>query len=319
VRNLRGDVAIVACGAQADLDAFTRGLVERAPPLAQPRIRELVECPPPAATGFEIAPSDAADAPQVSVPPDFFACEDCIAELADPADRRHRYPFINCTQCGPRYTLIEALPYDRPNTSMARFVLCPECQREYEDPLDRRFHAEPVACPVCGPHLSFAEPGRPLVMGDEAALAAAVEILRNGRVLAARGIGGYHLLCDARSEAAVQRLRDRKRRPDKPLAVMFPQAGHDGLDAARRDLDIAEAERTALLDPARPIAVRRKPDCAGTGRGARPRRDRRLRLTACCTTCCCRVRRPGGCHVRNVSGEPVLTEPAEVEQRRHGC
>jgi len=318
VRNLRGDVAIVACGAQADLDAFTRGLVERAPPLAQPRIREVVACPPPDAAGFEIAPSDAADAPQVSVPPDFFACGDCIAELADPADRRHRYPFINCTQCGPRYTLIDALPYDRPNTSMARFVLCPECQREYEDPLDRRFHAEPVACPVCGPHLSFVEPGGPLVAGDEAALAAAVEILRRGRVLAARGIGGYHLMCDARSEAAVQRLRDRKRRPDKPLAVMFPQAGDDGLDAARCDLDIAEVERTALLDPVRPIVlVRRKRDSA-LAPSVAPALAEIGAFLPYSPLHHLLLQGFGGPVVAtsgNVSGEPVLTEPVEVERR----
>ena len=318
VRNLRGDVAIVACGLQSDVDAFTRELVERAPPLARPRIREVVDCPPPGATGFEIAPSDATDAPQVSVPPDFFACDDCIAELTDPSDRRHRYPFINCTQCGPRYTLIEALPYDRPNTSMAGFVLCPRCRTEYEDPLDRRFHAEPVACPVCGPHLSFVEPGEPLVTGDEAALAAAVAVLRSGRVLAARGIGGYHLICDARSEEAVQRLRHRKRRPDKPLAVMFPQSGEDGLGAARSDLDIAQTERAALLDPARPIVlVRRKPDStlapsvapglAEVGAFLPYSPLHHLLLTGF-----------GGPVVAtsgNVSGEPVLTEPAEVQSR----
>ena len=221
-------------------------------------IRDIAACDAPARRGFEIAPSRAADAPQVSVPPDFFACDDCVAELADPADRRHGYPFINCTQCGPRYTLIEALPYDRPNTSMAGFPLCAACRREYQDPLDRRFHAEPVACPVCGPHLAFVEPGRAPVTGDAAAVAAAVEILRTGRVLAVRGIGGYHLLCDACDEVAVRRLRERKRRPDKPLAVMFPQRGTDGLDAARCELEIGAVEQAALADPARPIVLVRQ-------------------------------------------------------------
>jgi len=318
VRNLRGDVEIVAVGSADGLDAFARGLVERAPPLAQPRIREAADCAQPADRGFRIAASDATDAPQVSVPPDFFACDDCVAELADPADRRHRYPFINCTQCGPRYTIIEALPYDRPNTSMVRFVLCPECRREYEDPLDRRFHAEPVACPACGPHLNFVQADRMPVEGDEAALAAAIEVLHRGEVLAVRGIGGYHLMCDARSEAAVRRLRDRKRRPDKPLAVMFPQSGSDGLESARRDLDIDHPEREALLDPARPIVlVRRRADSALAPSIAPGLTEvgaflpysplHHLLLTGF-----------GGPVVAtsgNVSGEPVLTEPTEAQSR----
>ncbi len=159
VRNLRGDVEVVVCGPASSIAAFERDIVGRAPPLAQPAIRSVADAPPPSQQGFLIAESSAADAPQVSVPPDFYACEDCVRELTDPADRRHRYPFINCTQCGPRYTIITALPYDRPNTSMARFPLCADCLREYGDPLDRRFHAEPVACPVCGPHLAFSRPG----------------------------------------------------------------------------------------------------------------------------------------------------------------
>jgi hydrogenase maturation protein HypF len=303
---------------QATVEAFSRGLVDRAPPLAQPRIRDIAACDTPAIRGFEIAPSSAADAPQVSVPPDFFACDDCVAELADPADRRHGYPFINCTQCGPRYTLIEALPYDRPNTSMAGFPLCAACRREYQDPLDRRFHAEPVACPVCGPHLAFVEPGRAPVTGDAAAVAAAVEVLRTGRVLAVRGIGGYHLLCDACDEVAVRRLRERKRRPDKPLAVMFPQRGADGLDAARCELEIGAVEQAALTDPARPIVLvgqraggRLAPSVApglteiGSFLPYSPLHH--LLLSAF-----------GGPVIAtsgNVSGEPVLTDPAEAETR----
>jgi len=318
VRNLRGDVEVVASGPAPAVEAFTRGLVERAPPLAQPRIRGVTPCDAPAVGGFEIAPSSASDAPEVSVPPDFFACDECVAELADPADRRHVYPFINCTQCGPRYTLIEALPYDRPNTSMAAFPLCPACRREYEDPLDRRFHAEPVACPACGPHLSFVEPGQSPVKGDATAVAAAVAVLRAGRVLAVRGIGGYHLLCDARAEAAVRRLRERKHRPDKPLAVMFPQRGDDGLAAAREELAIDAVERAALLDPARPIVlVPRRADgrlapavAPGLGEiGAfLPYSPLHHLLLAAF----------GGPVVAtsgNVSGEPVLTDPAEVESR----
>jgi hydrogenase maturation protein HypF len=275
-------------------------------------------CAAPGTHDFTIASSSASDAPEVSVPPDFFACDDCVKELADPADRRHAYPFINCTQCGPRYTLIEALPYDRPNTSMARFPLCPACRREYEDPLDRRFHAEPVACPVCGPHLAFVQPGSDAVTGDAAAVATAVEVLRAGRVLAVRGIGGYHLLCDARDEAAVRRLRERKRRPDKPLAVMFPQRGADGLEAAREELSIGAVEQAALSDPARSIVLvprradgRLAPSVApGLGEiGAfLPYSPLHHLLLAAF----------GGPVVAtsgNVSGEPVLTDPGEAEER----
>jgi hydrogenase maturation protein HypF len=318
VRNLRGDVEVIAAGSAPVIEAFTRGLVERAPPLAQPRVRAVLTADVPVAHGFEIAPSSAADAPEVSVPPDFFACDDCVAELGDSDDRRYAYPFINCTQCGPRYTLIEALPYDRPNTSMKEFPLCEACRREYEDPLDRRFHAEPVACPVCGPHLRLVAPGQAPVTGDAAAVAAAVALLREARVIAVRGIGGYHLLCDARSEDAVRRLRERKRRPDKPLAVMFPQRGLDGLDAVREELDLGPIEQAALLDPARAIVLvprrtvgRLAPSVApGLGEiGAflpySPLHH--LLLVAF-----------GGPVVAtsgNVSGEPVLTDPAEAELR----
>ena len=318
VRNLRGDVEVTVAGPATTLERFAGELVTRAPPLAQPRLRDVSPCEAPAGPGFAIAPSSAADAPEVSVPPDFFACDDCVRELADPADRRHAYPFINCTQCGPRYTLIEALPYDRPNTSMAGFPLCAACRREYQDPLDRRFHAEPVACPACGPHLRFVAPGGAEVGGDPGALAAAADLLRAGRVLALRGIGGYHLLCDARDEAAVRRLRERKRRPDKPLAVMFPQRGADGLDAVREELEPGPLEAAALGDPARAIVLvaRRRdgrlaaavaPGLAEVGAFLPYSPLHHLLLAAF-----------GGPLVAtsgNVSGEPVLTEPQEAEQR----
>jgi hydrogenase maturation protein HypF len=320
VRNLRGDVEVIAAGPASRLDAFEHGLVERAPPLAQPKVRAVAPCDAPAGAAFEIAPSSAAEQPEVSVPPDFFACDECVAELADPADRRHAYPFINCTQCGPRYTLIEALPYDRPNTSMAGFPLCHACRREYEDPLDRRFHAEPVACPVCGPHLTFVAGGA-AVTGDAAAVAAAVDVLRDGRVLAVRGIGGYHLLCDARSEAAVRRLRERKRRPDKPLAVMFPQRGPDGLDAARQDLEIGPAEQQALGDPARAIVLVARRGDSRLAAAVAPGLAEVGALLPYSPLHHLLLAAFGGPVVAtsgNVSGEPVLTDPREAEQRLAG-
>ena len=270
VRNLRGDVEIVLAGPASLLDRFAHDVVARAPPLARPVLRDVADSGEAVAPGFRIAASAAAQEPRISVPPDYFCCPDCFAELADPANRRHRYPFINCTQCGPRYTLIEALPYDRPNTTMRAFELCADCRREYEDPLDRRFHAEPVACARCGPHLAFAGEGHERIAGDEPALAAAIAALRAGKVLAVKGIGGYHLLCDARSAAAVTRLRARKRRPDKPLAVMYPWRGADGLGALAGAFELEPEAREALLDPARPIVLLRAGPATGLAPGIAP-------------------------------------------------
>ena len=318
VRNLRGDVEVLVAGAPEALAAFERLVVERAPPLARPALRQVEAAAAPAEPGFVIAASGSGLAPQISVPPDFFACADCLAELADPDDRRHGYAFINCTQCGPRYTLIEALPYDRPNTSMKAFVLCPECRREYEDPLDRRFHAEPVACPACGPHLQYAVPGLETVTGDDAALRAAVSALRAGQVVAVRGIGGYHLLCDARSSSAVARLRERKRRPDKPLAVMFPWAGADGLDAVRDYADIQSPEREALLDPARPIvlvALKARHDLAPAVAPGLAEVGAFLPYSPLHQLLLDALHGPVVATSGNVSGEPVLTDPEQAEAR----
>ncbi|HET7204580.1 MAG TPA: carbamoyltransferase HypF [Steroidobacteraceae bacterium] len=320
VRNLRGDVEVVLRGTPSQLERFEREVVTRAPPLARPKVTESKPHAGRVERGFLIASSSTALEPQVSVPPDFFCCPDCLAELANPADRRHRYAFINCTQCGPRYTLIEALPYDRPNTTMRGFELCPACRTEYENPLDRRFHAEPVACPLCGPHLRFVsrEDGVAATTGDAAAIAAAVDVLRRGEVLAVKGIGGYHLLCDARSETAVARLRERKCRPDKPLAVMFPWGGDDGLATIEAAFTLEPAAREAVLDPSRPIVLLCTEDGAGLAAGIAPGLREvgvflpysplhQLLLEAF-----------GGPVVAtsgNVSGEPVLTDAGEAAAR----
>jgi hydrogenase maturation protein HypF len=262
VRNQLGQVEVRVTGPGHLLRQFERELIERAPPLSRPRIDHSQGIEPFEAGGFRIAASSADADARVFVPPDYFMCDDCRRELGDPADRRFRYPFINCTQCGPRYTLIEALPYDRPNTSMADFPLCPECHAEYADPNDRRFHAEPVACPACGPQLCFVDARQDTVVDGNAATSAAVAHLREGQVVAVKGIGGYHLMCDARSVAAVTALRQRKFRPDKPLAVMFPLAGSDGLDELRRYADLDPAEAELLASPGRPIVLTtRSADC----------------------------------------------------------
>ena len=169
---------------------------------------------------FEIRHSKEAGTKSVVMLPDVATCEDCLSEVLDPADRRFDYSFTNCTNCGPRFSIISALPYDRPNTTMERFEMCPECRQEYEEPLDRRFHAQPNACPVCGPRLQLLDPsGGTLATGPEA-LDRATEFLAKGKVLALKGLGGFHLMVDARNDEAVDLLRQRKGRYEKPLALM---------------------------------------------------------------------------------------------------
>lgn len=323
VRNSGGIVEIHAQGPAPLLQAFGRALLDQAPPAARPQLLEARAAPEEAAMAFRILASAGGAAAQIHVPPDLFACDDCLAELRDPAARRYRYPFINCTQCGPRYTLIEALPYDRPNTTMAGFALCPACGAEYADPLDRRFHAQPLACSVCGPRLRWhGEAGETSAAGgNEAALAAAVSALRAGRIVAVRGIGGYHLLCDAGNEDAVARLRARKRRPAKPLALMVPWRGADGLDQARNLVQLSPLQATALTEPARPIVLAARRDTAPLAAAVAPGLCEvglmlpysplhHLLLDAFGSAL---VATSG-----NLSGEPVLTDPDEAQARLAG-
>ena len=253
----RGDrVVIELQGPAAAIDCFRQRLPRELPAGAQLRqvVWEAAELPEQ--DGFRIAASPAGSATAIAIPADRAPCPDCRRELLDPGDRRYRYPFLNCTTCGPRYSLLTGLPYDRPRTTMAGFPLCADCQREYDDPGDRRFHAQPIACPACGPSLHFpsGETGR---KGD-AALQSALDLLRRGGILALKGVGGYQLLCDARREAVVQRLRDRKGRPDKPLALLVAES-----EAAHRLAYLSPAEVALLESAAAPIVLlRRRPDVA---------------------------------------------------------
>ncbi|MBN1433134.1 carbamoyltransferase HypF [Candidatus Fermentibacterales bacterium] len=199
---------------------------------------------------FEIRQSDATEAPSTSVLPDIATCGDCLRELFDPGDRRYRYPFINCTNCGPRYSIIESLPYDRPGTVMREFEMCPLCRAEYEDPENRRFHAQPNACPECGPRLELLEPGGTRLAIRDEALSVAVEAILDGRVVALKGVGGFQLVCDARSSQAVSSLRTRKQRGDKPFALMYPD-----IEALRAHCGVSAWERELLLSPESPIVI----------------------------------------------------------------
>ena len=321
VQNQLGEVEVVAIGAADAVACFVRELVDSAPPLSSPSIASIETIDPGETGDFAIIDSLADSDAQVFVPPDYFMCDDCRRELEDPNDRRHAYPFINCTQCGPRYTLIEALPYDRPNTSMSGFPLCPDCEAEYRDPADRRFHAEPVACSRCGPHLSFEdEDGRPA--GDrETALARSVDVIRAGKIVAVKGIGGYHLVCDARDEQAVARLRRRKRRPDKPLAVMFPVCGEDGLEAIRDHVRLRADEAALIAGPMRPIVLAEKRPGGALAGNIAPGLDEigvflpysplhQLLLDG--------VGGPVVATSGNISGEPVLTGNVEARSRLAG-
>jgi len=318
VRNEAGTVEIWAQGAVAALEAFEQALLEQAPPLSRPRVAARSASEPQAFETFEILPSRA-DAPaRIHVPPDYFACDDCLRELRDPDNRRYRHPFINCTQCGPRYTLIGKLPYDRPNTSMAAFAMCPECRREYENPLDRRFHAEPVACPACGPCLQFVAPGVATDHDNAAALTQAVTALRAGRIVAVKGIGGYHLICDARNDIAIARLRAKKPRPHKPLAVMVPACGADGLEAVRALAELTPEHEHWLRDPVRPIVLVPKKLHAPLSQRIAPGLHEVGIMLPYSPLHHLLLDEFGGPLVAtsgNVSGEPVLTENDDITRR----
>ncbi len=249
VRNAGSGVEIEVQGEPDVLDRFVARVRRDAPPLA--RIRQLTarDAAPVAEDGFRIEMTDDDGALEVDAARDVATCDDCLAEIRDPADRRYRHPFINCTNCGPRYTIIERLPYDRPDTSMRAFPMCDACRAEYEDPADRRFHAQPVCCHDCGPTLELLDAEGQHVAGPDP-LAATADILAEGGIAAIKGIGGFHLACDATSPDAVRRLRCRKHREQKPLAVLARD-----LDAARAIATVGPEEQALLESPERPIVL----------------------------------------------------------------
>ena len=248
VRNDSSGAIIEVEGDATNVDDFLADLTNRAPPLAVIESVETQDLPVIGGTGFVIADTSRSDGGRTLASPDVAMCADCAAEQSDPADRRYRHAFVNCTNCGPRFTIIASLPYDRANTTMADFGMCADCASEYHDPADRRFHAQPVCCPNCGPTLSY-RTGDGITAG-ESALHKARALLRGGGILAVKGIGGYHLACDAGNEDAVAELRLRKRRGDKPFAVMVPDLG-----TAQSIADIDDASARLLSGTQRPIVL----------------------------------------------------------------
>src|SRR3569832_696295 len=320
VVNRRGTVSVHVQGAARALDAFQQALLGEAPAPAQPLLHDICDAPLMDLLDFRIHASETQDDADIHVPPDLAPCADCLAELRDSTNRRHGYPFINCARCGPRYTLIRDLPYDRANTTMAAFDLCATCAREYHSPADRRFHAEPIACAICGPRLSFEQDG--LRTDDHRdALAACVALLRAGGIGAVKGIGGYHLMCDAHDAEAIARLRARKHRPHKPFAVMFADPGAATREALARDVHVDDAQFALLRSDARPVVLLpRTPSCTLPDIIAPGLRVigvllpysplHHLLLDA--------FGAPLVATSGNVSGEPVISDNAEARER-HGA
>jgi hydrogenase maturation protein HypF len=249
VLNAGQGVEIHAEGSSEMLDRFTAELQRRAPPAARVAALHSQTAANEGFTTFEIRTSERGSAPTVRISPDLPVCEECLREMFDSANRRHLYPYINCTQCGPRYSIVTALPYDRPNTTMRDWEMCSLCQGEYDDPHDRRFHAQPTACPVCGPVYVLLSHGVELARGTDA-IVQAERMLGAGNILALKGIGGYHLACDARDAAAVQTLRERKFRKERPFAVMVRD-----VHAAEAIVELAPAAAGLLQSQARPIVL----------------------------------------------------------------
>lgn len=297
VRNDARGVVIEVEGASEKLDLFAAALIEQAPPLARIAALEASEIEPRGERAFAIRQSAAGGERTALIPADIATCDDCLRELFDPSDRRYRYPFVNCTNCGPRFTIIRAVPYDRAATSMASFELCERCRREYEDPANRRFHAEPTCCPDCGPRLSLD-------------LEEAVSLLRKGKIVAIKGLGGYHLACDAMSEKAVARLRERKGREEKPLAVM----------TTRPELlvELEPAEEALLRSAERPIVLARRRTEAPIAASVAPGNEWlgvMLPYTPLHHLLCADFAGPLVMTSGNLSDEPIAFENGEAERR----
>ena len=243
-------VIIEVEGEERDINRFLISLQTEKPPLAHIFSQEIQELPLKSFTDFKIRKSKHRGKKEVFILPDISVCDECLKELDDPENRRYRYPFINCTNCGPRFSIIEKLPYDRPNTTMKQFKMCPDCEREYKDPENRRFHAQPNACPVCGPHITLYTSDKKLITQKEEALEKTVQLLKEGNIIAVKGVGGFHLVCDATNDQALKKLRERKKRGEKPFAVMFRD-----INQIKEYAKITDFEEAVILSPERPVVI----------------------------------------------------------------
>lgn len=311
VRNRAGGLRVEVEGSAEAVDAFLEVLRHDPPPTACVRRIDVAAVPPGGDLGFHILASVADSPPRPVLPADLAVCAECIAETESPAARRYRYPFTNCTRCGPRYTIIESLPYDRPRTTMRGFPLCNACAAEYRDPADRRFHAQPIACPACGPTLRLLAPGGEEIGSGEGALAPAIAGLLAGRILALKGLGGFQLAVDATNAAAVRRLRARKGRAEKPFAVLFASVA-----AVRAACVLSPEEEQTLRSPAAPIVIVERTPAArrgapGVDDAVAPRNPRlgvMLPVTPLHRLLASAVARPLVCTSGNLSDEPMCAD-----------
>jgi hydrogenase maturation protein HypF len=315
VLNDSSGVTIDAFGDEQTLDRFEAALHTSPPPAARISDYQVAIIPPEPLAAFVIVDSRTSADRRVSIPPDLATCDDCVAEIFNPAERRYRYPFTNCTNCGPRLTIATDVPYDRPATTMGPFEMCSACRHEYEDVFDRRFHAQPIACPRCGPRLTAHRSDRELVATDDPIALAADEV-RAGHIVALKGIGGFHLACDATSDVAVRRLRARKKRDEKPFAIMV-----GSLAAAERVAVVGETERRLLTAAERPIVLMPKRDRHGVADSVAPRNQYigvMLPYSPLHHLLIADVDRPLVMTSGNLSDEPIAFENAEALRRLHG-
>ena len=262
--DLKGHVANTSEGVIIDVEGtgvseFIHRLKNEAPPLSQITDISVIPLPAYGYPDFSIKKSrdQAGNLPFTLVSPDVSICDDCLRELLDPTDRRYLYPFINCTNCGPRYSITKSIPYDRPNTTMAGFTLCPGCLKEYHDPRDRRFHAQPNACPTCGPDVEFRVRSTESGVKGADAIKPTIKLLKTDGIVAVQGIGGFHIACDAANDGAVKKLREKRRKSNKPFAGMTPS-----VEQAQQFCAISEEEKKLLLSSRRPVVLlRKRPDC----------------------------------------------------------
>lgn len=315
VRNAGGSLEIEIEGAEATLDAFVARFAQSPPPMATIDALVPERLSPCGLAGFEIRASIATGDAAIAVPPDIATCDPCLREVLDPQDRRYRHPFASCAHCGPRYTILTAMPYDRATTTLARFDPCPVCAAEYADPADRRFHAQPIACPECGPQLVLRDAEGRVLAERDAALRRAGAALAAGRVLALKGIGGYQLLCDATDAAAVMRLRETKRRPHKPFALLVAT-----LAAVQRIAHLGETEASLLTGAAAPIVLlRRRGDIvAAAVAPASPLLGVMLPCSPLHHLLARDVGQPLVATSGNRAEEPIAIDDADAQERLHG-